>query len=411
VRRRLPLEGVKVVDFSWVVAGPVIGRALADFGATVVQVESSTRIETARWMQPFHGGKPGPENSALYETWNARKLGMTLDLQSEAGRNVARDLTRWADVVVESFSPGLMRRWGLDYETLRAEHPDLVMLSTSINGQTGPWASLAGYGNIGAALSGFQAMVGWPDRGPFGPFGPYTDYIGPRFSLAALLAAMDRRDRTGTGCYLDVSQVEAGVWFQAPEIADNADHGTVVERLGNADREHAPHGVFPVLLDENAYEGRRFVAIAVTSDDQWRALADAIGRPDLRDDPELASAAGRRARAVELESAVADWTSARHAAEVQEVLQTAGVPAHVSATSADFCSDPQLAHRGHLVRLPHPLHGESTVEGPRYMLSETPGVVRRAAPTFGQDNETVLKDVLGYDDARVAALTEQGVLR
>src|SRR4051812_1093722 len=148
--------------------------------------------------------------------------------------------------------------------------------------------------------------------------------------------AATRRDRTGAGCYLDVSQVEAGVWFQAPEIADNADHGTVVERLGNADREHAPHGVFPVLVDQNGYEGRRYVAIAVTSDDQWRALADAIGRPDLRDDPELASAAGRRARAVELESAVADWTSARHAAEVQEVLQTAGVPAHVSATSADF---------------------------------------------------------------------------
>jgi crotonobetainyl-CoA:carnitine CoA-transferase CaiB-like acyl-CoA transferase len=411
VLRRLPLDGVKVVDFSWVVAGPVIGRALADFGATVVRVESSTRVETARFMQPFHGGKPGPENSALYSTWNAGKLGVTLDLQSGPGRAVARDLAGWADIVIESFSPGLMSRWSLDYETLRVGHSALIMLSTSINGQTGPWASLAGYGNIGAALSGFQAIVGWPDRPSFGPFGPYTDYIGPRFALAALLAAMARRDRTGEGCYLDVSQVEAGVWFQAPEMARNADSGAIIERTGNADREHAPHGVFPVLPDEHAFQGRRYVAIAVTSDQQWRALAAAIGRPDLLDDVELASSAGRLARAAELEAAVADWTSTRHAHDVEAVLQDAGVPAHISATSADFCTDPQLAHRGHLVRLPHPLHDETTVEGPRYLLSDTPGVVRRAAPTFGQDNLTVLRDLLHYDDEKIETLNADGVLR
>ncbi|MDQ0382773.1 CaiB/BaiF CoA-transferase family protein [Amycolatopsis thermophila] len=409
--RRLPLEGLKVLDFSWVVAGPVVGRALADFGATVVRVESSTRIETARLMPPFHGGVFGPENSALYGTWNAGKLGVTLDLRSDSGRAVARDLARWADVVIESFSPGLMRRWALDHETLRAEQPGLIMVSTSINGQTGPWSSLAGYGNIGASLSGYQSIVGWPDRPPFGPYGPYTDYVGPRFSLVALLAALRRRDATGEGCYLDVSQVEAGVWFQAPEIADNADNGTVVARMGNADREHAPHGVFPALPDEHAYQGRRYVAIAVTTDAQWRALAAAIGRPDLVGDPELGSAAGRLARAAELEEAVAEWTSTRYAADVEAALQAAGVPAHVSASSADFCSDPQLAHRGHLVRLPHPLHGETTVEGPRYLLSETPGVVRCAAPTFGQDNEKVLGELLGYDDERIKALVEQGVMR
>jgi crotonobetainyl-CoA:carnitine CoA-transferase CaiB-like acyl-CoA transferase len=411
IPRRLPLQGVKVVDFSWVVAGPVIGRALADFGATVVRVESSTRIETARFMQPFHGGEPGPENSALYGTWNAGKLGLALDLRSDQGRAVARDLADWADIVIESFSPGLMSRWSLDYETLRAGHPGLIMLSTSINGQTGPWAPLAGYGNIGAALSGFQAIVGWPDRPPFGPFGPYTDYLGPRFALATLLGALARRDATGEGCYLDVSQVEAGVWFQAPEIARNADSGAIIERTGNADREHAPHGVFPVLPDEHAFQGRRYVAIAVTSDQEWRTLAAAIGRPDLLDDAELASVTGRLARAAELEAAVADWTSTRHAPDVEATLQNAGVPAHVSATSADFCTDPQLAHRGHLVRLSHPLHGQTTVEGPRYLLSDTPGVVRRAAPTFGQDNLTVLRDLLHYDDEQIKTLNDDGVLR
>jgi len=410
VSSALPLAGLKVLDFSWVVAGPVVGRALADFGATVVRVESSTRIETARFMQPFQNAELGPENSALYSTWNAGKLGVTLDLQSDDGRQVARDLVAWADVVVESFSPGLMKRWGLDYATLAADRPDLIMLSTSINGQTGSLSRLAGYGNIGAALSGFQAIVGWPDGSPIGPFGPYTDYVGPRFSLAALLAALDHRRRTGRGAYLDVAQVEAGVWLQSPELADHADQGTRLERLGNADREFAPHGVYPTLSDEAPQEAR-YVAIAVTTDAQWAALADAIGRPDLAGDPTLAVAAGRHQRAVELDAAVADWTARHRGLDVEQKLQALGVPAHISSSSRDFCTDPQLAYRGHLVTVAHPLHGSTVVEGPRYLLSETPGRVRAAAPTFGQHNRQVLTELLGYSTAEVDRLGAAGILR
>ena len=155
----LPLAGLKVLDLSWVVAGPVIGRALADFGATVVRVESSTRVETARHVPPFYGGVPDPRNAALYVTWNCGKLGVTADLSTERGREVARRLADWSDVVLESFSPGQMQRWGLDYASLSADHPDLIMLSTALMGQTGPDARLAGYGNIGAALSGFQNIA------------------------------------------------------------------------------------------------------------------------------------------------------------------------------------------------------------------------------------------------------------
>jgi benzylsuccinate CoA-transferase BbsF subunit len=279
------------------------------------------------------------------------------------------------------------------------------MLSTSINGQTGPLATLAGYGNIGAALSGFQALVGWPDRGMFGPFGPYTDYVGPRFSLCTLLGALEHRRRTGAGCYIDVAQVEAGVFFQAPEIADNADNGSVLERLGNSDRELAPHGVYPTAVSD------RYVAVAVATDEQWRALARTIGRHDLLDSPDLRTVEGRRARSVELDAAVADWTGVRTAEDAQDILQRAGVPVHVSASSEDFCTDPQLQHRGHLVTLPHPLFGQTVVEGPRYLLSDTPGVVRDAAPTFGQHNRLVLAELLGYDDERIDRLTAAGVLK
>ena len=266
----LPLTGLKVLDLSWVVAGPVIGRALADFGATVVRVESATRVETARHVPPFYGGVPDPRNAALYITWNCGKLGVTADLSTERGREVVRRLADWSDVVLESFSPGQMQRWGLDYASLSADHPDLIMLSTALMGQTGPDARLAGYGNIGAALSGFQNIAGWPDRPPLGPYGAYTDYLGPRFSLTTLLAALDHRQRTGDGCYIDVSQVEAGVFMQSPEMADYARNGAVVHRIGNADRVFAPHGVYRCRTEDDGTE--RFVAIAVRTDEQWREL-------------------------------------------------------------------------------------------------------------------------------------------
>lgn len=404
---QLPLHGLKVLDLTWVVAGPAIGRSLADFGATVVRVESSRRVETARHMQPFHGGKPGPENSALYGTCNAGKLGMAIDLRTETGREIVRDLAGWCDVVAEAFSPGLMERWGLDYGRLSAGHPGLIMISTSITGQTGPTARLAGYGNVGAALSGYQDIVGWPDQPPLGPFGPYTDYLGPRLALVTLLAALDYRQRTGDGCYIDVSQVEAGVFFQSPEMAGYFAQETVVRRMGNADRAMAPHGVYPCLPGK---AGARFVAIACRDDADWQALAGQLGRPDLVTDDALSVAAGRLSRAGELDAAIAAWTATQPAEHVEQRLQAAGVPAHVSSSSQDFCTDPQLAHRGHLVSLPHPLHGSTTVEGPRYLLSETPGTVTRAAPLLGQDNEYVLAKLLGYSADRVAALGAAGVL-
>jgi crotonobetainyl-CoA:carnitine CoA-transferase CaiB-like acyl-CoA transferase len=405
----LPMAGLKVLDLTWVVAGPVIGRALADFGATVVRVESSTRVETARHMQPFYGGVPGPENSALYVTWNAGKLGVTADLSTERGRDVVRRLAGWSDVLLESFSPGQVQRWGLDYATLSAGRPDLIMLSTAIMGQTGPYARLAGYGNVGAALSGFQDIVGWPDLPALGPFGPYTDYVGPRFSLAALLAALDHRSRTGEGCYIDVSQVEAGVYFQSPEMADHARNGTVVHRAGNTDRVFAPHGVYRCRAAGDGSD--RFVAIAVRTDGQWRTLAALMGRADLAADPVLGTAGGRRARAADLDPLVDAWTAGQSAEDAERCLQKNGIPAHVSASSSDYCTDPQLVHRGHLVRLPHPLHGTATVEGPRYLLSATPGQVNRAAPVFGQDNEYVLTELLGYSREEYQTMTDEGVLR
>ena len=403
----LPLEGLKVADFSWVVAGPVMGRALADFGATVVRIESGTRIETARMMQPFYRGQAGRENSALYGTCNAGKYGLTLNLKTEEGLAVARDLAAWADVVAESYAPGQMARWGLDYASIRVANPSVVMLSTSLMGQTGPSARLAGYGNIGASVSGYQDLVGWPDQLPIGPYGPYTDYVGPRFSLVAVLAALDHRRRTGEGCHLDLAQSEVGVFLLSPQLADYFDRGTVARRSGNADEQFAPHGVYPCLPEG----GRdRFVAIAVCDDTQWQTLTAELGRPDLGADAGLAEVPGRLARAGELDDALGAWTATQRAQDVQARLQARGVPAHLAATSTDWARDPQLAHRGHLRRLPDERLGAAFVEGPRYLLSETPGQVSRPAPTLGQDNEHVLRVLLGYDQAQYDRVAASGAL-
>ena len=398
----LPLSGVKVLDLAWVVAGPLIGRSLADYGATVVRIDSSKRIETARMMGPFPGGTVDPQQSTLYENCNAGKLGLSLDLRLEAAREVVRDLAAWADIAVESFTPGQMAKWGLGFDQFYDRNPRLIMVSTSLMGQSGPWTAYSGYGNHGAAISGFQNIVGPEGGPPVGPFGPYTDYVAPRFGLMATLAALDHVRRTGRGCHLDVSQSEAGVQLLAPQIAEYSVTGRVQAGAGNRDEAMAPHGVFPA-------EGwDSWVAIAARTDAEWAALARLIGGQAL--DSRFARLAGRKGDEDTLEAVVGAWTASRPAAEIETALQAIGVPVHLAVATEDFMADPQLNARGHFVRLPHPLMGEAVIEASRYRLSETPARYERAAPVYGRDNAHVLEEILGYDPTRIAALSADGVL-
>lgn len=404
-----PLEGMRVLDLAWVVAGPVIGRALADFGATVLRIESSKRIETARMMGPFPEGKIDPQKSALFENCNAGKFGLTLDLSREEGRAVIRDLvSNWADIVIESFSPGQMHDWGLGYEQLRELKPDLIMLSTSLMGQSGPWSSFAGYGNVGAAISGFQAIVGWPDLPPTGPYGPYTDFVGPRFGLVSLLAAVDHRRRTGKGCWLDVSQAEAGIQLQAPYVARCAATGEIVKPDGNRDAGMAPHGVFACVAVEPNFEG--WVAIAVRSDREWQRLAQLIGGAALANDARFATLTARKHNENALEALVEAWTEQQTPSAVEQACQSIGVPAHNLASSADMVADAQLQARKHFIELPHALMGTTHIENARYQLSETPAVPARPAPHFHRDDEFALREFAGYDAEKIKTLAEAGVL-
>ncbi|MCH8815599.1 MAG: CoA transferase [Chloroflexi bacterium] len=397
------LEDVKVLDFMWVMAGPAATRVLADYGATIVRVESTSSIDTARGLAPFQNGEAGPDSSAVFLNLNAGKLGLTLDMTKEEGLGVVRDLVRWADVVTESFSPKAMRAWGLDYDSLRKLKPDLIMLSSCLMGQTGPLSMLAGFGTMGAAIAGFNSVIGWPDREP-AMVGAYTDYVSPRFATASILAALDHRNRTGQGQYIDFSQSEASLHFLAPALLDYAVNDRVQGRAGNRDPHMAPHGTYPAAGDD------RWVAVAVANDEQWRSLCDVLGRNELASEERFATAEARLANQDEIDGIISEWTRQRDLYEVQETLQAGGVPAHALQNSTEAMRDPQLLHRGHFVEVPHEVHGKTTVEGSRFRLSRTPARIERPGPTFGRDNQYVLEKILGYSEEKIVDLVAGGVL-
>jgi crotonobetainyl-CoA:carnitine CoA-transferase CaiB-like acyl-CoA transferase len=401
---RLPLSDVKVLDFMWVLAGPGITRAMADYGATVVRIESVQRVDATRTIGPFKNNNTGGEYSALFGNNNAGKLGLSLDLAKPEARAVVLDLVRWADVVCESFSPKAMRAWGFDYESLRAVKPDIIMLSSCLMGQTGPLARFAGFGNLAAALCGFYNLVGWPDRLPSGPFSAYTDYIAPRFGLATLMAALIHRKRTEQGQYIDQAQAESALQFLSVPILDTVGSGHKYSPIGNDDAEHAPHGVYPAAGED------RWVAIACRTEDQWRSLCAAMQQAQLVEDSRLRTFAGRREHREELDRTIGEWTRTRTPLETERMLQERSVPAHTVQNTFDANADPQLLHREHFVRVDHPVAGETFVENSRYKLSRTPAVVNRSGPALGGDSQHVLEKILGYSEDRITDLVANEVL-
>ncbi len=399
-----PLHGVKILDFMWALAGPGATRFLADFGATVVRIESTSKLDVCRTIRPFIDGNQDPEWSAVFHSTNAGKKMLTVDLTNPDAKELIYDLVRWADVVTESFTPRAMKALGFDYATLRTINPDIVMLSTCLMGQTGPLASFAGYGNLAAAIAGFYELTGWPDREPAGPFGAYTDYIAPRYNAIAVLAALDHRRRTGVGQHIDLAQAEASLHFLSPAVLEYTVNGRVWGRLGNADPDFAPHGVYRCAGDD------RWIAIACETDDQWHRLARLVGLdPEHRD---YATSDERVRHAHAIDEAIARYTAERANGDLETQLQSAGVPAARIQNAPELSADAQLTHLRHFRPIEHPEAQRSVVEAPRVHLSATPGRVNAdVAPMFAQHMQEVLNDLLGYDDERFGELLVQGVLQ
>ena len=398
-----PLDGVKVVDFMWSLAGPFTTRALADLGATVVKIESIHKPDAARGFLPVWDNEPGLERSALFDTANAGKLSLALNMNSPQALEVMHDLIEWADVLCESFSPGKLSSWGLSWDSVNKINPRLIMLSTCLTGQFGPTSTFAGYGNLGAALSGFYGLAGWPDRPPSGPFGAYTDYTSTHFMLATVLASLDRQRRTGLGEYIDLAQTEAALHFISPALLEASATNRIASGIGNDDPDMVPHGAFPCLGED------QWVAVAVENDEQWQALCRTIGRVDLAEDENLTSAAGRRLSQTEVDEAINTWTSTRSAAEITDSLVRVGVAAHQIQSSAECLSDPQLEHRHAFVWFEHP-DRRCVVENARFKLSRSEHGPRVRAPFLGEHTFEILSDLVGYSSERIADLAAAEVL-
>ena len=381
------LEGVTVVEFGSYAAGPAIGKYLANFGARVLHVESENRPDGFRLQYPpFKDHKLGLNRSGCFAYFNDSKYGITIDLKSADGRALALEIVATANVVIENMRPGVMERLGLGYAALRARRPDLVMLSTSNMGQTGPHAAHPGFGSQLSSLSGFTELIGEADGAPSLLYGPYIDLIAVAYGGAAVLAALDYARRTGEGVHIDISQYETGVQFLATEILEYAATGAVAHRRGNRDAVAVPHGCYPC-------RDGRWCAISCWNDDEWGRLCKTFGHPEWRDDERFANADARREHERALNELIAGCTRGRDAVELMVALQEARVHAAAVNGVSDLFTDPQLAARDVWQPHDHAEIGQQRYRMVSYQLSETPGRVRRPAPCLGQDNDEILGEL------------------
>ena len=391
-------EGVGILEFGSGAAGPIGSRYFAEHGATVVRIESKSRPEFLRTMAMAAKSPHGVEGNQVFNSMNVGKRSVTLNLKTPSGLEVAKRLVSWADLVLENFAPKAMRGFGLHYDALVQEKPDLLMISACANGQTGPYRDYPGFGSQLSALAGYTHLTGFPDRAPVGPFGTITDAVAPRFVATAIGAALLYKRRTGRGLYLDLSQVESAVYTLAPWLLDFAVNGRIGDGMGNRSPRTAPHGAFP-CRGEDAW-----VAIAVWSDAEWRRLAKRAGI----ERPEFETLSGRFAGQDELERCLAEWTSGHTSLEVAEQLQAEGIEAVPVLTTEELYDDPQLAEREHLDPHEHPAWGEFTYERNGFRLSDAPSGYPGPAPTLGQHTREVLRELLGYDAAEIDRLQAAG---
>ncbi len=400
----LPFEGVKVADFSWVVVGPNTGRYLADHGAEVVRVETSEPLDILRTVGPFKDGVPGPDRTQFYAEFNASKLGLSLDLKASEGLEIAKRLLTWADVYIESFTPGTVGGLGIGYEPARQLNPSIIMASTCLMGQTGPASPFGGYGFHAGAIAGYYEITGWPDLPPDGPWTAYTDAVSPRILAVTIMAALDHRRRTGEGQHIDASQLEMSLHYLSPQVLDFAVNGRNVTRRGNRSEYAAPQGAYPCAGDD------QWCAIAVETEEQWAGLKRALGSPDWAEDPGLSTHEGRLQRHDEVDARIAQWTADKSAQEVMGLVLAQGVPAGVVQRSSDLLRDPQLAHRRFYRYLEHQEMGRVPYGGHQARIRGYDGGPRSPGPVLGQHTEHVLRNVLGMSDEEVLAAVVSGAV-
>jgi benzylsuccinate CoA-transferase BbsF subunit len=380
------LEGVKVLDFTWVAAGPLAIRYLAQSGATIVKVGSAKR---RGGTSGFSVNKDAQGPRVSLET---NKFNIAINLNNPKGIMVAKRLVAWADVVAENFRPGVMEKWGLGYEDLRSINPSIIMFRTCAEGQTGPDAGQPALGTTLQSVSGFTFLTGWPDRDPSPPWGAYTDLIAPPFGAAMLIAALDYRARTGKGQCLDLAQSEASMHLLTPAILDYTVNGRSATRIGNSCPYAAPHGAYHCAGDD------RWCTIAVFNDEEWRAFCKAIGEPKWTNETRFATVVERKKNEADLNKLIERWTINLTAEEVMILLQEHGISAGIAENAADLVQDPQMKVSGFIKR------------DIASKLSRTPYDLSCPDPQIGENTEYVCLYLLDMSIEELAELTNAGAL-
>jgi formyl-CoA transferase len=394
----LPLEGIRVLDLSRILAGPYCTMMLGDLGAEVIKVERpGTGDDTRTWGPPFKGGE-----AAYYLCCNRNKRSIVIDLKKPEGIEVVRELARTADVLVENFTPGLMKRFGLDYETLSAENPRLVYCSITAYGQDGPYRDRPGYDMVLSAVGGLMYITGERDGDPVKVGVAITDVVTGVQSSGAIMAALLWRERSGKGQFIDVSLLDTQVACLANIASNYLVGGQEATRWGTAHASIIPYQVFKTKDQP--------IAIAVANQKLWVSFCKAVGKQEWIDDPRFETNPKRVENREALLPLVADMFARRTAAEWVDLLVASAIPCGPVNDMQHLFSDPQVLHRDMVAEVPHPTIDDLKLVGIPVKYADTPGRIRRAPPTLGQHTAEVLEEVLGYDDERIAALQSAGAI-
>jgi benzylsuccinate CoA-transferase BbsF subunit len=394
---------LKVLDFTWAIAGPWTVKYFADHGAKVIHVLSRHHLDIIKMSPPFAGKKTGLDASVYWANYHHNKYGLSLNMKHPGAQEVVEPLVSWADVVVENFSPGVMSRWKLSYEDIRKINPRIIMLSSSQMGQSGPLATMPGTGVQLTAYAGFNNLTGWSDREPCNLYGGFTDCPAARFGAVAIVAALLYRRRTGKGMHIDLSQYQSGLTLLAPVLLDYMIHGRIPSRKGNAHESAVPHGVYECRGDDC------WCAITVFTDEQWKALCEIVGSPAWAWEARFATFRARKENEDQLNRLISKWTRSLSPAEVMQKLQKAGVPCGIVQKAEDLYNDPQLQRFGYFWEVPHPVIGPHRLESQAFNLSKTPRKLQRPSPCAGEHNEFVCRKILNFSENKFQELAGTGV--
>lgn len=393
-----PLEGFRVLDMGTMIAGPLAATLMADFGADVIKIEHPHYGDPMRTWAPMKNG-----SSLWWKVTGRGKRLITLDLSRPEGQELALELIRRSDVVIENFRPGTLERWNLGYERMAAVNPRVVLVRVSGYGQDGPYRHRPGYGTVAEAMSGIPSFTGFPDRPPTLPAFPLGDCVAALFATFSAMFAWRESQRSGKGQSIDVSLYEPLFRIAESQVIGFDQLGIVKRRQGNRLGEDSPR---------NAYETAdgEYVTLSASSDRTFERLARAIGRPDLLDDSRFRTNAGRIAHADALDSILAAWFRERPLTEVLKILGEGDVVAGPVYDIRDIFADPQYRARDDIIQVDDPELGPIRMQGVIPKFSRTPGAVRHPGLTKGEHNAEVYQGELGLSDERLAALRETGVI-